>query len=78
MIKIKDNKIYSNGLFDCCDLYSDIGMKIFDKRDGEPHENTYEKPIAVQLSRYNNGDYVETDEPIEPIEEVKDETKTDI
>ena len=67
MIQVKDNKVYPNGFAGYYKIFSTIGMKILDKRDGEAYDNTYVDPIAVDKIRYDNGDYVETSEPIEPI-----------
>jgi hypothetical protein len=78
MIKIKDDRIYFNGFHDCVGLYSDRGMKIFDKLNGQPYDNTYDAPIAVPLFRYERGDYYETNEPVKIFEEVKDETNNNI
>lgn len=69
MIQVKDDKVYPNGFAGYYKIYSTIGMKILDKRDGETYDNTYDDPIAVDKRRYDNGDYVETSEPIEPFEE---------
>ena len=61
MIRVK--REYHNGINDGQDLYSDIGMKILDKRDGHPYDNNFENPIAI--TKVRRDDYVETDEPVD-------------
>lgn len=67
MIKVKAT--YSNRLFECKDIYSDKGLKILDKKNGAVYNWSEERPVAIASSRLN--DYEETDEPIEPIETLK-------
>ena len=62
MIQVKST--FNNGLFDCEEIYSDIGMKILEKTNGEKWKD---QPIAIAVSRIN--DYVETSEPIDLIKE---------
>jgi hypothetical protein len=65
MIKIKNT--FSNGLFECEEIYSDIGMKIKEITNGQLWNTNKDNPITIAISRRN--DYVETNEPIDPFEE---------
>ena len=66
MIIIKNT--FNNGLFDCHEIYSDSGKKILETTNGEKWDTDSEHPIVIAVSRF--GDYVETDEPIKPFEEI--------
>ena len=47
-----------------CTIYSDQHKKILEVENGALWDATEENPIAVNTERYNNGDYVESDEDI--------------
>ena len=66
MIQVKQT--FNNGLFECEEIYSDSGMKILETTNGYLWNTDSEHPIVIAVSRFN--DYVETDEPIEPFEEM--------
>ena len=67
MIKIIETLSNGRGLYH--KIYSDKGVKILDKRSGVPYDNEQKHPMSVDVNRYNNGDYEETDEPIEVAEQ---------
>lgn len=50
------------------DIYSDSGKKILEN-NGDLWNATEENPIAVNIERYNNGDYVESEEDLDLGEE---------
>jgi len=56
------------------DIYSDSGKKILEN-NGDLWNATEENPIAVNIERYNNGDYVESEEDldVEVVEDAIDE-----
>lgn len=60
---IQPKREYNNGLFDVQEIYSDVGMKILDKRSGEVFDNYEDDPITVPKDRFD--DYFETTEPVE-------------
>lgn len=62
-MSIQIKKEYNNGLFDVQEIYSDVGMKILDKRSGEMFDNYEDDPITVPKDRFD--DYFETTEPVE-------------
>lgn len=61
MIIVKNT--FSNGLFDCQEIYSASGKKILETTNGEKWDTDKEHPIAIAVSR--RADYVETDEPVD-------------
>jgi hypothetical protein len=69
MIKIKNT--FNNGLFECEEIYSDIGMKILEKTNGQFWNTNEDNPITIAQKRHN--DYEESIEPIDPFEEVETE-----
>ena len=71
MIQVKQT--FSNGLFECEEIYSDIGMKILEKSNGQLWNTDKDNPITIAQKRH--GDYVETNEPIEPFEEISEPIK---
>lgn len=46
-------------------IYSNIGKKILETTNNVLWNATEESPIAVNIQRYNNGDYVESDEDLD-------------
>ena len=58
---------YNNGLFDVQEIY-DNEFKILEKPNGYLWNTSEEDPITVAKSR--RGDYFETTEPVDPIEEI--------
>ena len=65
MIQVKNT--FNNGLFDCEEIYSDSGMKILEKTNGQLWNTDKDNPITIAKKRHD--DYEETNEPIEPFEE---------
>lgn len=57
---------YNNGQFDVQEIY-DNEFKILEKPNGYLWNTSEEEPITVAKSR--RGDYVESEEPYEPVEE---------
>ena len=48
----------------------DTEYKILEKQNGVLWNAPNKRhPISVSVARYNNGDYIESDEPVEPIED---------
>ena len=64
-------KVAQSGPTLYAEIYSKNGYKILETTNGENHSTDEEHPIAIAVSRLN--DYVETDEPIEPFEEIINE-----
>lgn len=52
------------------DIY-DTEYKILEKTNGLLWNATKEQPISVDKKRYNNGDYVLSEEPLDVVEEVE-------
>ena len=59
-------KVWQSGHIVYAEIYSKNGKKILETTNGEKWN---EQPIAIAVKRFD--DYVETDEPIEPIVEVQ-------
>lgn len=60
MIKVKQT--FSNGIFECEEIYSDSGMKILEKTNGQLWNTNEANPITIAAIRH--ADYEETNEPI--------------
>lgn len=52
------------------DIYS-TEFKILEKQNGILWNATEEEPISVDKARYANGDYIESDTPLDVVEEVE-------
>lgn len=63
MIKVKNT--FHNGLFECEEIYSDSGMKILEKSNGQLWDTDKDNPITIAQKRH--GDYVEISVPIGPL-----------
>ena len=66
MIQVIDKERY-------LEIYSDAEKKILETTNGALWNATQEMPIAVDKTRYANGDYVESNEPLDPIEQPEEE-----
>lgn len=70
------SELFHNGFDYCARIYSKNGKKILETTNGEKWNTDSEHPIAIAVSRFN--DYEETDETIEPFEEVEPNKEVEV
>ena len=71
MIVVEDKTNYYN-------IYSNAGKKILETTNNVLWNATEESPIAVNIQRYNNGEYIESNEDIDiEVEEDDRQDNTD-
>lgn len=60
------------------EIYSDAEKKILETTNGILWNAKQDAPIAVDKNRFANGDYVESDEPLDPEEQPEEENGEEI